>query len=220
MHGENDTSRLPRLAMIGMHLAGVVTATALLAAGPLTPLRIALLACAWVCFARVLATSLVFFLKRKVGWAEAFQVGPFLFVIQVALAWLGARAAEPWSAVDAVGLVLYVAGSVLNSGSELQRMAWKARPENAGHLYTGGLFRLSRHVNYFGDVVLFSGFALLTRSPWAALVPAVMAAGFVFVHIPMLDTYLEVRYGAEYVEWRQRVEEAGASRLLGGRSSV
>ena len=203
MHGERDPATLPRLGMVAMHLVGVLVATGLLTAGPLTTRRIALLACAWIYFARVLATSLVF-LKRKVGWAEAFQVGPFLLLIQVFLAWLGARTTAPWGAVDTLALVLYGLGSFLNSGSELQRMAWKARPENKGRLYTVGLFRLSRHVNYFGDVVLFTGFALLTRSPWAALVPAVMAAGFVFVHIPMLDRYLRERYEDEYVEWTRR----------------
>lgn len=200
MHGESDPSRLPRTAMVGMHLVGVLLATGILTAGPMTPRRAALLACAWIYFARLLATSLVF-LKRKVGWAEAFQVGPFLLLVQVFLAWLGARATEQWGAIDTLALVLYGAGSVLNTGSELQRMAWKAHAENRGHLYTGGLFRLSRHVNYFGDVVLFSGLAILTRSPWAGLVPAVMAAMFVFLHIPILDRYLRERYGPEYVEW-------------------
>ena len=203
MHGENDPSRFPRLAMVGMHFVGVLVATGILTTGPMSPRRVALLACAWIYFARLLATSLVF-LKRKVGWAEAFQVGPFLLLIQVCFAWLGSRATAPWGAVATVALVLYGVGSLLNTGSELQRMSWKARPENQGHLYTGGLFRLSRHVNYSGDVLLFSGFALLTRSPWAWLVPALMAAMFVFLHIPTLDRYLRERYGPEYVEWTKR----------------
>ena len=203
MHGETDPSKLPRLLMVGMHLVGVLLATGVLSAGAMTPRRTALLACAWIYFLRVLATSFVF-LKRGVGWAEAFQVGPFLLLIQVALAWLGARATPPWGALDTVALALYGVGSFLNSGSELQRKAWKARPENQGRLYTAGLFRLSRHVNYLGDVVLFSGFALLTRSPWAGLVPVLMAVMFVFVHIPVLDGYLRKRYGEEYVEWTRR----------------
>jgi protein-S-isoprenylcysteine O-methyltransferase Ste14 len=206
MHGEKDTSTLPRLAMVGMHLVGVLVATWLLASGTLTPRRVALLAFAWVYFARLLLTNL-FLLKRKVGWEEAFQVGPFLLGIQVVLAWLGARSTAPWSALDAVAVVLYAVGSYLNTGSELQRKLWKSHPENEGHLYTGGLFRLSMHVNYFGDVVLFSGFALLTRSPWAWLVPVVMAAMFVLLHIPMLDRYLRGRYGDEFVEWERRTKK-------------
>ena len=45
---------------------------------------------------------------------------------------------------------------------------------------------------------------MLTRSPWALLVPAVMAAGFVFLHIPTLDRYLRERYAEDYVEWTRR----------------
>jgi protein-S-isoprenylcysteine O-methyltransferase Ste14 len=206
MHGEEDTSTLPRLTMVGLHLVGVVVATWLLTSGPLTSRRVALLACAWIYFARLLVTSLSF-LKRKVGWEEAFQVGPFLLLIQAALAWLGSRSAAPWSAVDTLAVGLYALGSVLNTGSELQRKLWKAHPENKGRLYTGGFFRLAMHVNYFGDVLLFSGFALLTRSPWAWLVPAVMTAGFVFLHIPMLDRYLRERYGDEFVAWEQRTKK-------------
>jgi protein-S-isoprenylcysteine O-methyltransferase Ste14 len=206
MHGEKDTAAFPRLTMVGMHLVGVLVATWLLASEPLTPRRAALLAFAWVYFARLLLTSLVF-LKRKVGWDEAFQVGPFLLVIQVVLAWLGSRSTAPWSAVDTVAVALYGLGSYLNTGSELQRKLWKTHPENKGHLYTGGLFRLSMHVNYFGDVVLFSGFALLTRSPWAWLVPGLMAAMFVFLHIPLLDRYLRERYGDEFVEWERRTKK-------------
>jgi protein-S-isoprenylcysteine O-methyltransferase Ste14 len=203
MHGDTDPSKLPRLVMVGLHLVGVLLATTILVAEPLTPRRVALLACAWIYFTRVLATSFVF-LRRGVDWTEALQVGPFLLIVQGALAWLGARATAPWGPVDTLAILLYVLGSFLNTGSELQRKAWKARPENKGHLYTGGLFGLSRHVNYFGDVVLFSGFALLTRSPWAALVPALMAAMFVFLHIPILDRYLRERYGDEYVAWTKR----------------
>jgi protein-S-isoprenylcysteine O-methyltransferase Ste14 len=52
--------------------------------------------------------------------------------------------------------------------------------------------------------VLFSGFAMLTRNPWAFVLPALMAAGFLFVHIPTLDGYLKHRYGEEFREWERR----------------
>ena len=63
------------------------------------------------------------------------------------------------------------------------------------------------HVNYFGDTVLFTGFALLTTSPWALLVPAVMTVGFVFLHIPMLDRYLATRYGEAFEAWARRTKK-------------
>ena len=78
--------------------------------------------------------------------------------------------------MTALGVALYIAGSFLNTGSELQRKRWKERPENKGRLFTGGFFRYALHINYFGDEVLFAGYALITGQAWALLVPLLMAA--------------------------------------------
>ena len=67
-----------------------------------------------------------------------------------------------------------MAGSYIGTASEYKRHAWKRRAENQGHLYTEGLFRFSRHVNYFGDLLVFCGFGLLTRQPWTVIVPLVL----------------------------------------------
>ena len=89
-------------------------------------------------------------------------------------------------------------GPILNTGSEYGRHRWKRDPANKGKLYTEGLFRHAMHINYFGDSLLFSGFALLTTSLWALLVPAIMTLGFVFQHVTTLDRYLADRYGAAF----------------------
>jgi protein-S-isoprenylcysteine O-methyltransferase Ste14 len=199
-------SRGPRLAMSAVHLLGLTVSTwLLLGSGPPSARHIVLAACAWVYFARFLVTTF-HLLARQVPWSEAIVVGVWLFVLQVMLAFLGSRSTAPLGLLDAFAVALYVLGSFLNTGSELQRKAWKAAPENRGHLYTQGLFGLSMHVNYFGDVLLFTGFAVLTSSPWALLLSVVMAAGFVFGHIPRLDAHLGARYGEEFREWERRTK--------------
>ena len=61
--------------------------------------------------------------------------------------------------------------------------------------------RLAERTHYFGDLVLFSGLALLTGR-WAALaVPALMLAGFLFVNIPVLDRHLSEKYGADFARY-------------------
>ena len=47
---------------------------------------------------------------------------------------------------------------------------WKQQPANAGHLYVGGLFAFARHINYFGEILTFLGWALLTLSPAATAI--------------------------------------------------
>lgn len=114
--------------------------------------------------------------------------------IAVGAAWQGAM-----SNVEVViSFFLYFVGSWLNSWSELQRKWWKARPENKGHCYMLGLFSLSRNINYFGDVVLFGGWAIASGCWWNVWIPVAMAAMFYFYHIPDKEMYLRERYKAEW----------------------
>jgi protein-S-isoprenylcysteine O-methyltransferase Ste14 len=59
------------------------------------------------------------------------------------------------------------------------------------------------HINYLGDVLLFTGFAMAAGRWAASLVPVLMALTFVFVHVPMLDAYLAERYGTEFRAWAE-----------------
>lgn len=51
---------------------------------------------------------------------------------------------------------------------------------------------------------MFIGFALISGSPVALVIPAIMAAGYVFVAIPALDRRLAENYGDEFVTWAAR----------------
>ncbi|CAE7834377.1 unnamed protein product [Symbiodinium sp. KB8] len=107
-----------------------------------------------------------------------------------------------------LAVFLYCLGSWLNTWSELQRKWWKARAENKGRCYTLGLFSLSRNINYFGDVVLFLGWAVATGCWWNLWAPATMAASFYFYHIPDKDQYLSKRYSSDWPEYVSRIEAA------------
>jgi Protein of unknown function (DUF1295) len=55
-------------------------------------------------------------------------------------------------------------GSMINSGADIQKSAaLRARPG----LVTDGFWHLSRNINYFGDLLRYSAFALLSGSPWS-----------------------------------------------------
>ena len=95
----------------------------------------------------------------------------------------------------------------MNSYAEFQRHAWKLRLENRGKLYTAGLFRYSRHPNYLGDVLSFSGVCLFTGRWFTGIVPALMLCGFVFVNIPVLDAHLRDHYGSAFDEYARRTRK-------------
>jgi steroid 5-alpha reductase family enzyme len=172
------------------------------------PFRARLLAgCALLYLIRHLVTLFVL-LQRKVDLGEVLGLSLFIAVFEIGFLLLGAGVVSgtstPFVWLDGAGIALLIAGSFLNTGSELQRRAWKKKPASKGRCYTGGLFAYSMHINYFGDTVLFTGWALLTASVFAAIVPVFMTLSFVFYHIPALDSYLAERYGAEFKAYAER----------------
>lgn len=171
---------------------------------PGNPLRRACLAIALsIYYVRILFTEFVF-LKRGVSWSEALSIVPWLLCIYLLLAILGGTNTAAFAITGATGVVLFVVGSWMNSFAEYKRHVWKQRPENRGRLYTEGLFRYSRHPNYLGDLLSFSGLCLISGSRWSALIPGLMLCGFVFVNVPVLDSHLREKYGVAFDEYASR----------------
>lgn len=216
-YGQHAPSHGPKALLTGCHLVAVAAALWLLAGGTDTvagwldteldragALRRALLAALALVYLARLAVTTYGLQKRRMPWSGAVVIGGWVIVIHVAMASLGGVNAAPVGIVTWLGVLLYVAGSVLNTGSELQRLRWKQVAEHRGRLYTGGLFRYAVHVNYFGDLVLFTGFALATGRPWALVIPAVMAGLFRFGNMPRLERHLTEHYGADFTRYSAR----------------
>ena len=140
--------------------------------------------------------------------SEALGLTAFMAIFEIGFLLLGAGIlsgeAMPFRPLDGLGVALLLIGSYLNTGSELQRRAWKKLPGSKGRCYTGGLFGYSMHINYLGDSILFTGWAILTASFWAFAIPALMTNMFIFYHIPPLDKYLAERYGDDYRDYAQK----------------
>ncbi len=159
-----------------------------------------------VYFVRLLFTEFVF-INREVKWSEALTIALWLFIIYMTFSFTGGTNPNVPAVPFYTGVVLYIIGSFINTISEYQRYRWKKYPENKGKLYTGGLFRYSRHINYFGDVVLFTGFAMLTGSVYPFIVPAAMMVLYVVVNIPLLETYLQERYNGEFDKYAKSTKK-------------
>lgn len=146
--------------------------------------------------------TLFVLLQRKVELSEGLGLALFIAIFEIGFLVLGAGIvtgeSKPLGSWDWVGIALLLYGSYLNTASELQRRAWKALPSSKGRCFTGGLFAYSMHINYFGDSILFTGWAMLTASVWAFSIPLLMTVLFIYYHIPPLDAYLSDRYGEEF----------------------
>ena len=181
-----------------------------LGTGLVDPLRARiLLACAVIYFLRH-GITLFYLLERRIDWGEVLGLSAFFALFEIGLILVGGGIFRDTpialSGLDIFALVLFLSGSFINSASEIERKLWKQDASNKGYCYTGGLFRYSMHINYFGDVVLFTGWCLLTGSLWTLGLPLLMMLMFMFVHIPPLDQYLAERYGEEFEAYRGRTK--------------
>ena len=157
-------------------------------------------------YVRILFTEFVF-LKRGVSWSEVFTIAPWLLFMVLLLGIAGGTNRAALGVAGGAGAFLFVAGSWMNSYAEYSRHVWKRRSGNRGRLYTGGLFRYSRHPNYLGDLLSFSGLCLISGARVTAVVPLLMLAGFVFVNIPVLDSHLHDHYGGAFDDYARRTRK-------------
>jgi len=110
--------------------------------------------------------------------------GVFLFVTIWPVLFINISVPEPFQWLDVAGVSLWLLGFYFESAGDYQLKQFKKIPANKGKFITTGLWRYSRHPNYFGEAVQWWGiflFALAMPGGW------ITAAG------PIVITYL-LRY--------------------------
>jgi len=153
-----------------------------------------------------LAYAMIFLLKRKIAWEESVSV-PLAFAIYfIGFPLFALPAAASLDGLDWFAVALFVVGCVLNTGGEILRDRWKRNPENRGKIYTGGFFQYSRHINYFGDILWVTAYALVTKNWYAAAIPILLFGFFAFYNAPKLDEYLQEKYGDGYDEYARKTK--------------
>jgi steroid 5-alpha reductase family enzyme len=137
-----------------------------------------------------------------------------VFLLQAALMWVVSWPVQ-WAVTtpsapslgffDLVGFALWATGLTFEALGDLQLIEFKADPANAGKIMERGLWRFTRHPNYFGDCCVWWGFyAFACATPhgwWTFLGPLLMTVLLVRVSgVPMLERALMERPGyAAYV---------------------
>jgi steroid 5-alpha reductase family enzyme len=80
--------------------------------------------------------------------------------------------------LDWAGATIWLLGFGFESIGDLQLARFKADPKNKGKVMDRGLWRFTRHPNYFGDALLWWGFFLIALSTplgvWTLISPLIM----------------------------------------------
>ena len=110
-----------------------------------------------------------------------------VFGLQAVLAWiislpllLAINSTAPLGVLDLIGLVLFAIGLTFEAVGDWQLARFKQDPDNDGKVLDTGLWRYTRHPNYFGNACLWWGFFAFA---WAA-------GGWWSVFSPILMTFL------------------------------
>jgi len=111
-----------------------------------------------------------------------------------------------------IGMVLFSLGLLIESISDTQKFRYKSKPENAAHWVDSGLWKYSRHPNYFGEMLLWWGLFIvvipsLDGFEWLTVIgPLFITLLLLFVSgIPLLEKSADRKYGdnAEYRSYKE-----------------
>ena len=103
---------------------------------------------------------------RRFWWVSLFTVfwlqGVILWLVSFPLQFTAAyRSANPLGWLDACGVVVWGIGLFFEAVGDWQLAQFRANPANAGQVLDCGLWRYTRHPNYFGDFCVWWGMYLV-----------------------------------------------------------
>ncbi len=132
-------------------------------------------------------------------------LGAFLFSLAVLVA---ATNPAPWSIFDAIGVVVWAAAVVGELFSDYQLQRFKRDPKNKGEVCNQGLWRYSRHPNYFFEWLHWCCYVFFAvTTPYWCLSLIMPAAMYFFLTkvtgIPLTEKQAMISRGEKYSRYQQ-----------------
>ena len=120
---------------------------------------------------------------------------------------------EPVGIFFVVGTLFWLLGFGFEVIADRQKKHFSEQPENKGRFITQGLWSVSRHPNYFGEIILWSGIGIISLpflSGWQFM--TLVSPVFVFLlltrisGLPFLEDKAEKKWGEDkdYIEYKKR----------------
>lgn len=133
--------------------------------------------------------------------------------LAAALAAITTTARKDLEVLALVGALVWAAGIAVEAAADIQKSRFRAEPRNKDTFIHTGLWSWSRHPNYFGEIVLWVGVALIAVPvlqgwQWVTLISPV----FVFLlltrvsGVPLLEKKADEKWGGQldYEAYKQR----------------
>jgi steroid 5-alpha reductase family enzyme len=133
--------------------------------------------------------------------------GVFMLIIASPIILVNRSGEEGLTILDGLGAFLWVAGFLFEAVGDSQLKRFKQKPESRGRVMTSGLWKVTRHPNYFGEATLWWGIfliALSVRAGWIAVISP-LAISFLLLKVSGV-TMLERKYAGneEFAAYARR----------------
>jgi steroid 5-alpha reductase family enzyme len=135
------------------------------------------------------------------------------FTLAAALAAITTTTRKELDLFAVVGFLIWVFGFAIEVTADTQKSRFRADPKNKGRFIHTGLWSWSRHPNYFGEIVLWIGVAIIALPvlrgwQWVTLISPVFVALLItrISGVPMLEKRADERWGGqeEYEAYKER----------------
>ena len=145
------------------------------------------------------------FYLRSYGQVYLLQ-GALLFLIVLPILFINTSAGQDLGVLDFVGLAVWILGFVFESVGDAQLARFIKDPTNKGKLMQSGLWRYTRHPNYFGEVLMWWGLWIIALSVPNGLYGIIGPLTITFLilkvsGIPMLEKKMEEN--PEFAEYKK-----------------
>lgn len=118
--------------------------------------------------------------------------GFLLTVVALPILLINTQVGPAFAVIDYLGVLVWCAGFFFESVGDFELDRFLASPKNKGKIFTDGLWKYSRHPNYFGETLMWFGIGILALSVpngfWGLLSPLLILFLLLAVSgIPMLE---------------------------------
>jgi steroid 5-alpha reductase family enzyme len=154
--------------------------------------------------------------KWREEWGNSFYIRSYLqvFLLQSILLvliatpviYIGSVPNPPLGYGDVLGVLVWMVGFFFEVVGDYQLRRFIGNPSNKGRIMTSGLWRFTRHPNYFGEVVVWWGIFIIALSVggwWTVIGPATITFLILKVSgVPMLEA--KYRGNPQYEAYQRR----------------
>lgn len=134
------------------------------------------------------------------------------FTLAAALAAITTTNRKELGSVALIGCLIWLLGFIFEVTADIQKSRFRANPKNKGKFIHTGLWAWSRHPNYFGEITIWIGIAVIALPvlqgwQWITLISPVFVLLLItrVSGVPMLEKKADEKWGGqkEYEEYKK-----------------